>query len=296
MGPQIRLQLDWNNFYRSIRKPDWPDCPTFKDVKTLAQDIQQDILVKHLPARITWVDEFRTPSEFNVLASTPEQVEQLCAPIKIDMSLPSTEAVRKIKIAGIDVHFKSNTECGGIQRKDYFLQTLNHFFPGKKFTSCLEWCAGSGFIGFSILGNGICKKLTLAEAHKESIDLCEETIATLPDSTCAQTRHISRIEQLPPTDQFDLIVANPPWFPGHLLPSSMDQHRLVYDPGFELHNNFFANIKKHLLPGGIILLVEGINWSGPKDFKYMVEQNDLVISQVVEFKGTWCWIMTVEHA
>ena len=40
-----------------------------------------------------------------------------------------------------------------------------------------EWCAGPRFIGFSLLGHGLCDTLCLADINPEAVSACERTIA-----------------------------------------------------------------------------------------------------------------------
>lgn len=63
----------------------------------------------------------------------------------------------------IDVYFKQNLRGGGdIFGQDYLrivkqLGKVNRLF---------EWCSGPGFIGFSLLANGMCDSLCLADINE----------------------------------------------------------------------------------------------------------------------------------
>jgi methyltransferase family protein len=40
----------------------------------------------------------------------------------------------------------------------------------------MDWCCGAGFIGFSLLANGLCEQLVLADINPAAIEACRETI------------------------------------------------------------------------------------------------------------------------
>ncbi len=40
-----------------------------------------------------------------------------------------------------------------------------------------EWCSGPGFIGFSMLANGLCDSLCLADINPAAVDCCRRTVA-----------------------------------------------------------------------------------------------------------------------
>ena len=41
-----------------------------------------------------------------------------------------------------------------------------------------EWCAGPGFIGFSLLGHGLCDSLCVADINPEAVAALRRTVAT----------------------------------------------------------------------------------------------------------------------
>ena len=46
-----------------------------------------------------------------------------------------------------------------------------------KVARAFEWCAGPGFIGFSLLAHGLCDTLCLADVNPEAVAACRRTIA-----------------------------------------------------------------------------------------------------------------------
>ena len=59
---------------------------------------------------------------------------------------------------------------------------------------------------------------------------------------------------LRPTEQFDLIISNPPW--ENRRPANIDEYAL-YDPGFALLESILADLRTRLKPGGKAFLAYG---------------------------------------
>ena len=102
---------------------------------------------------------------------------------------------------------------------------------------------------------------------------------------------------MPNSYKFDLIVGNPPFRGGKLITKDASFARRGADPGFKIHKRFFDSVKNYLTPDGIIILDEGSQFSGPADFKSMIEDNGLIISKVFEFTDNgFDYFMVIEHA
>ena len=56
-------------------------------------------------------------------------------------------------------------------------------------------------------------------------------------------------------ERFDLIVCNPPYFPG--TPRTLAEHAYMGGPGYEWLGRFAAGARAHLAPGGRVLVVLG---------------------------------------
>jgi 16S rRNA G1207 methylase RsmC len=39
-----------------------------------------------------------------------------------------------------------------------------------------EWCCGPGFIGFSMLGHGLCESLCLSDINAAAVSSCQYTV------------------------------------------------------------------------------------------------------------------------
>lgn len=185
----------------------------------------------------------------------------------------------------ITVYFENNLNGGGRSFGSDMHEIVRQLYPNTVFDNCFEWCSGPGYIGFEILSHGICNNLWLGDIYRPSISAVEKTIANLPakykDKVSAI--HLHCVDVIPDTLKFNLIVANPPHWNtlGETIASKIKfLDRVSADVGWEIHKNFFAQIKKNLAPGGIILLLESSYASGPDSFKEFIEQSGLKITRV----------------
>ena len=295
----IQLFIDWDDFYSKIRANSWPDCTGFDQIKNLPEWIQHEIYCIHLPNAVQ-IDS--SPRNIKILASTAEEIDNLCQHSEENFFVENNVSNEPFKILnkhGIDIYYAKSQMGGGEQRLEYFNQALQELFPTRIFNNCLEWCAGPGPIGFSLLGNNTCHNLVLAEIYKPSIESCKKTIANLDKKYLDKVKvhHLKDISSLPNSYKFDLIVGNPPFRGGKLITKDASFARRGADPGFKIHKRFFDSVKNYLTPDGIIILDEGSQFSGPADFKSMIEDNGLIISKVFEFTDNgFDYFMVIEHA
>ena len=153
---------------------------------------------------------------------------------------------------------QENDGGGSTQYADFI-----NFFKEKgddlpKYKNCLEWCAGPGFIGYSLLDAEVCQHVTFMDIHEPAIDDARNNAIfnNLTDRTSFHT--IDAIHKLPTDLKFDLVVANPP----HSLKASEEWlnnkglFRLIVDLDWKIHEEFFAHITDYLLPGAEVILSE----------------------------------------
>jgi hypothetical protein len=286
--------IEWSQFYHNIRNSNWPDCYNFEDLKLLPHDIQLEILNKHLsflfnntyPNVSGYLKESLTLTQ---LARTSEEINQLCNTPVVDyflddFKLPLTS---EINCQGITIKYHPFMECGGILRAPMFIESLSLIAPNRVFNRCLEWCSGPGFIGFSLLGKGLCKQLDLADIWQPSLDAAQNV-----EVSCnVNTWHIRELSDIHPSQKYDLIVGNPPWFPGNLLQSN----RLTCDPGLLTLKKFLSDAKNYLTPNGMIVLIEGQTYTGPKDIVNVLDNTGLQLTQVLAYNDNWHWFAVIEH-
>ena len=126
-----------------------------------------------------------------------------------------------------------------------------------KYKNCLEWCAGPGFIGYSLLDEEVCQHVTFMDIHEPAIDDARNNAIfnNLTDRTSFYT--IDAIHKLPTDLKFDLVVANPPHSMNALVSVPHESlTRLIVDLDWKIHEEFFAHITDYLLPGAEVILSE----------------------------------------
>ena len=142
-----------------------------------------------------------------------------------------------------------------------------------------EFCAGPGFIGFSLLAHNLCERLTLADVNPEAIAVCRETIRRNKLEARVSTYLSDGLDGIPDTERWDLVVGNPP----HFFCTSMEEYATDIkgcDPNFEIHRRFYRGVRKFLTPSGSVLLQENGNGSTKSDFELMIAEGGLEIADV----------------
>lgn len=185
-----------------------------------------------------------------------------------------------VKYNNIEVVYKKNLHGGGMKFGQQFIPVVKERFGH---VGCVfEFCAGPGFIGFSMLANRLCDKLTLADINPEAVDVCDKTIKKNGLESMATVYLSDCLDNIPETEKWDLVVGNPP----HVFCKSEKEYKkdiTLYDPNFNIHKKFYRDIHKFLKPTGSILLQEHIESTSIDDFKNMIEENGLKIIEVFNY-------------
>lgn len=150
---------------------------------------------------------------------------------------------------------------------------VNHIF---------EFCAGPGFIGFSLLANNLCEKLTLTDVNPEAVELCKETVKNNNLESRVSVYASDCLDNIPEAEKWDLVVGNPP----HWVCVDENERQkdiLSFDPNLEIHRKFYQDIKKFLKPSGSVLLQENKKATSIGDFREMIEGNGLKIIDVFQY-------------
>ncbi len=185
-----------------------------------------------------------------------------------------------IKYNNIEVVYLDHLMGGG----DWFGQQFIPVVKEKigRVNHIFEFCAGPGFIGFSLLANDLCDKLTLADINSEAVEVCKETIRNNNLESKVSAYISDCLDNIPETEKWDLVVGNPP----HVFCADESQYKkniTLFDPNFKIHRKFYQDIRKFLKPSGSILLQEHRESTGIDDFKEMIEENGLKIIDVFQY-------------
>ena len=184
------------------------------------------------------------------------------------------------RIKDLNVQYTPELNGGGTYIGQDFLNVLKHKYPNKKFTRCLDWCSGPGFIGFTLLAHNYCDSLCLIDSNSQAIKYACQSIENTPFKNLTTTYNISSIKDLPIQEKFDLVVSNPPHFN---LEVYWQEHihqnnKLIYlDQDWQIHYDFFRNIKSHLTDNGVIILQESIWGCNSNTFDEILDLNELKV-------------------
>lgn len=179
----------------------------------------------------------------------------------------------------IHVHFSDDLDGGGQRFGQDFIGVVAAHRKKHRTDSIFEFCAGPGFIGFSLLSHGLCRRLCVADVHKKAVDCCQFTVKENRLEGEVSVYLSDCLDGIPPSEKWDLVVSNPPHFAGLIqkLGTSDDQMRMYRDADWNLHRRFYATVKPHLAEGGYIIMQENGFGSHVDNFRPMIEANGLKI-------------------
>lgn len=170
---------------------------------------------------------------------------------------------------GVRVSSKPHLDGGGSTFGQDFVPLLRKRGMPKA-PRVFEWCAGPGFIGFSLLANGLAETLCLADVNPEAVAACRRTVARNGLEGKVAVYLSDNLAGIPASEQWDLVVSNPPHF------GDTGFRQLRYDdPDWRVHRGFFGSIARHLKPGGVIVLQENNDGSTPETFAAMIAEAGL---------------------
>ena len=181
------------------------------------------------------------------------------------------------KTKNLTIHYDKNFDGGGTWFGQEYIDIVKSRYPNRKFNRCYEWCAGPGFIGLSILDQGLCQSLCLSDMYAPALECAVDAVKDTEYQSKVSTYITDTLVKLPLSEQFDLVVGNPP----HYLNFATDdphQDRIRNDIGWNTHRDFFTNIKSHLTNDGIILLQENQKGSTAEIFESTINTCGLKIT------------------
>lgn len=180
---------------------------------------------------------------------------------------------------GINVKYTKETDGGGILFKDDYITSIQRLHPNRIFNECLEWCSGPGFIGYSILGVGLAKKVSFSDIYEPALEQCRWSAKNSNLDQKISIYNSYNFDNIPKDKRFDLIVSNPPHFTEHAYYQYIMKQdpRKYLDKNWEIHINFYSNAVNYLADNGSIILQE-FSWaSGIPTFEKMINDSGLKI-------------------
>jgi tRNA1(Val) A37 N6-methylase TrmN6 len=105
--------------------------------------------------------------------------------------------IEESDVEGFAVFTSQATDSGGLTFGQVLVQRAKD--RASRRASCLDWCSGTGAIGFAYLGRGACDQLTIFDVNEEARDLARRTIELhgLEDTVL-------------PESPFDMVLGSPP--------------------------------------------------------------------------------------
>jgi len=173
------------------------------------------------------------------------------------------------KYRDIDVYYSDDLDGGGSSFGQCYIPVVEKMFG--KVGRVFEFCGGPGFIGFSLLANGLCESLCLADVNPHAIRAVEKTIEKNNLQGKVSVYLSDGLNAIPDNEKWDLIVSNPPHFQDDYQESL--RH---FDRDWEIHRGFYSHISTFLNPGGSILIQENFEGSDQHSFDEMITNNELI--------------------
>jgi methyltransferase family protein len=184
----------------------------------------------------------------------------------------SLRPTRHASFGGINISYRPELDGGGtIFGQDFIPYFKARGMPKQK--RAYEWCSGPAFIGFSLLGNGFCETLCLADINPRSVASCRNTVEVNRLGDRVSVYESNNLRNIPSTEKWDLVVSNPP----HFIDEAHEGQLLAYDPQWQIHREFFNSVGNFLAQGGVIVLQENNAGSTVDSFREMIAQAGLKI-------------------
>jgi methylase of polypeptide subunit release factors len=161
---------------------------------------------------------------------------------------------------GIHIKWNPGDDGGGSSHYTDFLDAIG---TEKKYNNCLEWCAGLSAIAFSLVDANIAENIVLMDLYEPALIKAQENAVSNNIVDNVDIRICDKINMLPLTDKFDLVVANPPHSSVNNITNMPASHkdceavvRITIDKDWELHKEFFKNITTYLNSNADIYISE----------------------------------------
>jgi hypothetical protein len=220
--------------------------------------------------------------------------------------IPQEQDYYTCEAGDITVYNHPEFEGGGTAIGLKCLEVIEQIFPGHKFNNAMEWACGPGYIGFLLLGHGVCNNITQVDIFRPALRAVEKTIANLPEKYRghADWYHIRGMADVPESRKYDLIVGSPPHWDMNDHPfvnEVLYNDRRSADPDWLIHKELFANVKKNLTLDGMLLLQEQAYACGPRTFRKWIEEAGLrIIDTYWEGEdmqnNLHCYYLVIGHA
>lgn len=183
----------------------------------------------------------------------------------------SKNQYKTVQYKNIKVYFLRSLHGGGMDFGQDFIKEVKEKFG--KVDSLCEFACGPGFIGFSLLAHGLCKKLCLIDVNPQAIECCKKTIKSNGLGRMVNIYTSDVLKNIPKNEKWDLVVSNPPMFNG--TQEAYKKDIIGIDPGWRIHKAFYKDVSRHLNKNGAVLFVESLIGSDQNLWKKMIKSSRL---------------------
>src|SRR3989338_2844625 len=204
------------------------------------------------------------------------------------------------KYKDIEVAWLPELNGGGMTHGQQFIPIVKIICG--KIDRVFEFCAGPGFIGFSLLAEGLCSSLCVADANPLAVEALKETVRRNRLTDRVSVYLSNGLNGIPETERWDLVVANPPHFTAKQRKSKgllglsktnfasansakkTPEFWLIEDHDWKIHQDFYLKVNKFLKQHGKILMQENYLGSEEKDFIQFIEAGRLSLKRSFMYK------------
>jgi methylase of polypeptide subunit release factors len=189
-------------------------------------------------------------------------------------------SLKTVRYGDIVVRYFRHLDGGGRWFGQDFVPVVRSLFG--KLNAICEFASGPGFIGFSLLAEGLCERLTLVDCNRQAIELCLRT-AEYNGLTGRVSAYVSDcLKTVPDIEKWDLVVGNPPHFEGSREDYVSDS--LSIDPNWSIHRQFYRDVPRFLSSRASVLLLENLEGSSPNTWSDMIESSGLELVNCFRYK------------
>lgn len=182
-----------------------------------------------------------------------------------------------VKYRSISVYYMLYFDGGGMGFVGDYTEIVKKNFQNVE--HLCEFACGPGFLGFALLANGLCKRLTLIDINPSVILACKKTVDVNHLDDVVTVYKSDVLEDIPKKEKWDLVIGNPPHFNGTLKDYKRDKIRVDFN--WRIHKEFYRDVSNHLNANGSILLVENFKGSDPKIWKEMIGKYGLSFVKII---------------
>ena len=168
---------------------------------------------------------------------------------------------------GIAVFDRPELHKGGMSFGQDFPRVLNELGVGRC-RALFEYCAGPGYIGYSLLAAGWCETLALADVSRDAVAAASAHGRVQPARRSAWRSTSPTRSTRSPRKSAGISWSRTRRTSSRTRAGAEDIQ--VFDKDWKVHARFYESVKRHMEPGGLVVMVENAAGSDPRLFEQMI--------------------------